>query len=77
MTMHDLSDLADLGQSTFHRCDHCGHQAFGAARKMGHTTLIFCGHSLSKHYDMLVQNGWEIDDRRELINEEPSVSANV
>ena len=75
--MGDLVPLDNLGQSTFHVCDRCGHQAFAAARRAGHTTLLFCGHHLAQHYDMLVQDGWEIEDRRNLINEKASVSANA
>ena len=69
-------DLTALGLSTIFRCDRCGAQAFTAATK-GDLMLLFCRHHTNKHRGRLVELGWQIDDRTHLLNEKPSVSANV
>lgn len=69
-------DLSALGLSTVFRCDRCGAQAYTAVAK-DDLMLLFCRHHTNKHRGRLVETGWTIDDRTHLLNENPSVSANV
>lgn len=71
-----IPDLELLGTNTLFRCDRCGAQAFTAAIK-GELMLLWCRHHTNKNRETLESDGWEIDDRTHLLNENPSVSANV
>lgn len=66
----------ELGVSTLFRCDACQAQAFAAATSE-HGMLLFCGHHMKRHAAKLESDGWDIHDKTRLINDEPSVSANV
>ena len=64
--------MADL--NTDERCDRCGAQAF-AQVLMNNGVLDFCGHHFAEHYDVLQVQSVMMDDRRDTINEKPSVAA--
>lgn len=69
-------DLEMLGLSTLFRCDGCGVQAFAAATK-GDLIIFLCRKQFLVHSPALQEQGWAIEDRTHLLNEKPSVSANV
>lgn len=68
--------IDELGISAVFRCDSCQAQAFTAAVS-DHGMLLLCGHHTKRHAPALRDSGWTIHDKTHLINEEPSVSANV
>lgn len=55
------------------RCDGCGAQAFVIARSPNNgSVLLFCGHHGAEYMPALAAQGFEVDDRRHLINAKPS-----
>lgn len=58
------------------RCDRCGAQAFYAAF-IGASVLMFCMHHGRQYMDALCEVADDIYDGTGMINNKPSVSANV
>lgn len=58
------------------RCDRCGAQAFVVTR---HTAgdLMWCAHHYRKHQDELLEEAQAILDDTDLVNVNPSTSANA
>lgn len=60
------------------RCDQCGAEAWVSVNRVDAGQLDFCGHDYERNRDTLLRAGWIVtSDERHLINEKPSVSANV
>lgn len=64
------TDLALIEFSALDRCDGCGARAYSAARRDDMPgELLFCIHHRREHKDMLLDNGWEIIDGTEALEQ--------
>jgi len=74
----NLSEVVEFRElSAIDRCDRCGAQAFVATHLPTSHRLLFCGHHFARHESVLLSQGWVIQDEREKINTNPSISANA
>lgn len=65
--MLDL-ETAVLEFTAHDRCDQCGAQAYSLARKdEAPSDLLFCIHHRKKHYETLIDEGWEVVDDYEAL----------